>query len=903
MAGNGGPADGAGQGNDSLPLTEPPAWLVIRAKQAHDDVAADPDRFGPAAEALLAEARGARQPEALALALRALARAQHARQDNRSALRLLDQAYRVARQHRLAETMADVLMSRADVHQVLGRMAAASGDLRAAAALATGPRALELDFHHAVLLQNSGDLPGAAVIYRRLIAEPAVSIRHQTLCANNLALIEAEQGRYAAALRRLDQALPGATQTGPALLALVTQSRAWVTVRSGRFAEGLGIFEVAGEIYQAAALPLGEHYIEYADALMELRLLPEALTAARRAVQEFSDAGASLMAAEAQLRVAQLALLSDDHDAAASAAALASAAFRQQNRAAWRARAVVVAAEARLHMGQSSDSDLRAARAAARLLADMGIISASVQGFLAVGRQAAALGRRRQAVAEFARASSLARGAPVLVRLRGHLAAALSAGLRHRDPDALASCRRGLADLARHRGSLPSVELRALASGHGAELGMIGLEVVVRNGSPARVLNWMERSRAAALLAVEPQGSGEIRADLASLRAVQARLPNGGGAAAAADSLPATRAEQLAVEQVALEDRIRQATWQAEAAAGPPAAPVTLGELRDRLGGRVLVAYGQLRDGLVAVIIEPRRSRIAFLGPVQSAREQLRALLFALRRLARLGPGGRLAGARASADLCIRRLTELLVAPLGLTADVELVVIPLPGLDGVPWAALHPGPVGLAPSATLWARTAGAISARPAASDAARNVALVAGPGLPGAIDEVDSLARLYPAARRITPPDSTAEVVAEALADADVAHLACHGALRADNPMFSSVVLSDGPMTVQELYARRLAPPRLILASCESGGHASYAGNEVLGFVSALLARGTAGILASTAAVPDVPAVGLMTAVHRGMADGRTLVRALHQARQSQDTDDPGSFVNWCAFNAHGAA
>ena len=107
---------------------------------------------------------------------------------------------------------------------------------------------MELDFHRAVLLQNSGHLPDAAGIYRRLLAEPAVSVRHQTLCANNLALIEAEQGRYAPALRRLGQALPGATETGPALLALVTQSRAWVTMRSGRFAEGLGIFEVAGQI-------------------------------------------------------------------------------------------------------------------------------------------------------------------------------------------------------------------------------------------------------------------------------------------------------------------------------------------------------------------------------------------------------------------------------------------------------------------------------------------------------------------------------------------------------------------------------------------------------------------------------------------------------------------------------
>ena len=179
----------------------------------------------------------------------------------------------------------------------------------------------------------------------------------------------------------------------------------------------------------------------------------------------------------------------------------------------------------------------------------------------------------------------------------------------------------------------------------------------------------------------------------------------------------------------------------------------------------------------------------------------------------------------------------------------------------------------------------------------------MAGPDLPGAVAEVDSLTGIHPAATSITPPASTADTVAGALAGADLAHLACHGTLRADNPMFSSLLLSDGPLTVQEAYARGLAPHRLVLASCESGSQVSYAGDEVLGFVSALLARGTAGILASTAVVPDVKAVDLMTAVHRGLARGATLARALHEARATTNLEDPGHYVNWCTFSAHGAA
>jgi len=871
-------------------------------------VAADPDRFRPAAEALVAEARRARQPEALAVALRALAWAERLRLNDRLAIRLLDEACRIARRHRLAGVLADVLMSRAAVSQELGHMLAARRDLRDAAALVTGARTCELNFQQATLLQNAGQLTDAAAIYQRLLSDPGAGPSQKAKSASNLALIESEQGRYAQALRRLDQALQAATEIGPALAAAVAESRAWVTVQSGRFAEGMRLFDQATQALSAARLPLGDHYHEYADALMELRLLPEAATAAHRGMQEFTTAGVPLMAAEAQLRVAQLAMLAGDTAEAITASTAAATAFRQQRRWAWRARSVLVTAEARLNSGTATPADLSEARSAARRMESLGMNSAAVQGFLVTGRLAASLGRPGQAVAALAKAGSLARGAPILVRVRGRHAAALAARLRHRDREALAHCRHGLSDLARHRGGLPSAELRALASGHGAELGLIGLDIVVRDGSPGRVLNWMERSRAAALLAVEPPDFDEIRADLAALRAVHGGRAASAGPASAGPASAGPASQQRiagpdASEQAAIENRIRHATWRAASAARASTAPVTVGGLRGQLQGRVLIEYGLLGQDLVAVVIDARGSRLSALGPLAPVRDQLRALHFALRRLTRPSYQAQHAAARASADLRIRSLTELLVDPLRVPADIELVVVPVPDLQGVPWAALHGGPVGLAPSATFWARTALAAQHQRQARDSSGTVVLMAGPDLPGAVAEVESLAQLHPSAICLTPPASTAEAVAGALDGADLAHLACHGTLRADNPMFSSLLLSDGPLTLQELYARGLAPHRLVLAACRSGSQASYAGDEVLGFVPALLARGTAGILASTAEVPDVEAVELMTAVHERLAKGATLAHALHEARASQDTGNPGDFVNWCTFNVHGAA
>src|SRR5215467_965694 len=121
MAGSVGSGDVAGQLEPSPSNTEPRDGLVIRAMRAHQDVAANPDVFRPVAEALVAEARQARHPEALALALRALALAEQSRLNDATALALLDEACAIARRRRLRATLADLLMSRAAVQQELGR--------------------------------------------------------------------------------------------------------------------------------------------------------------------------------------------------------------------------------------------------------------------------------------------------------------------------------------------------------------------------------------------------------------------------------------------------------------------------------------------------------------------------------------------------------------------------------------------------------------------------------------------------------------------------------------------------------------------------------------------------------------------------------------------------------------
>ncbi|MEV6492156.1 hypothetical protein AB0M20_26575, partial [Actinoplanes sp. NPDC051633] len=295
-----------------MAVVEAPADLLIHARRVYEGAITDPHRFEPIAADLVRRARRSGPPEALAVALRALARARRAQFAAAEAKGLLDEAAAVERRHGLSSVLAGVLLTRAVVNQELGNMAGAQRDLDRAQPIVDPSEVGELTFQRAVLHHNLGRLGRAATAYRDLLHGPEFPDRLRVIALNNLAMIETQHGRHADALRLLAEAGTRAPAVGPALVAMVSGTRAWATVHAGRLSEGMRLFDDAARAHEAAGLPLGEHFVEYADALIDLRLIPEAAGAARSAAEEFRRNGVPLMGAEAELRVAQLALLAGD---------------------------------------------------------------------------------------------------------------------------------------------------------------------------------------------------------------------------------------------------------------------------------------------------------------------------------------------------------------------------------------------------------------------------------------------------------------------------------------------------------------------------------------------------------------------------------------------------------------
>ena len=164
---------------------------------------------------------------------------------------------------------------------------------------------------------------------------------------------------------------------------------------------------------------------------------------------------------------------------------------------------------------------------------------------------------------------------------------------------------------------------------------------------------------------------------------------------------------------------------------------------------------------------------------------------------------------------------------------------------------------------------------------------LARGPGLGTEGAEVPALAPLYDDVTVLAGTDASSQRLLGALDGAWLGHIAAHGSFRADSPLFSSLRMADGPLTVYDFEQLRRAPHRIILPSCDSGRLALAGADELLGLTSSLLPLGTAGVVASIAPLNDHAAVPLMVSLHQHLRSGQTLAGSLCMIR-CQVSDDP---------------
>ena len=812
---------------------------------------------------------------ALRLATRALAQPGHGAEAGSVAERALGIAHRElldvpsARRHlrravRLAER-ADLPVRAGEARLSLalellhdGRPRAALRELDAASGL-VGDAHAQVHNQLAAVYARLGRYVVARVAATRAlaIAERGDDPSLVALVLGNRGIMAAYCGDLAAAEADLRRAVALSRSLGEALGALDgVHNLAWVLSRKGDLPAALELFDEAERGIRELDVPVAPYRLDRAEALLAAGLPSEAGSLADAAAEELRRGGLDVLLPEAQLLAARSWLAAGDPGAAVARARTARRAARRQGRRGWAAAAAAVVA-AGTAAGPPSRRSLRSCLEAAESVAGTGWREAALEARLVTGRLAERLGDLAVADASYAAVAEARRRGPARTRLLGWTAQARRSALLGDRRAALRACDAGLRLAHEHAATLGATDMHAAAAGSAADLGRLGVRLARDAGDPDLLLRWSERSRATSLHRppVRPPADSEQAADLAALRAVVAEV--------AALHLEGHDDDgRLRARQAALEEAVRRRSRHARGSGSALTAAPAPGELRRLLDGRPAHVLVEDDQRLLALRVGPRTTELRDLGPAATAQLEARHLAFALRRQV-LGDDG------ATQQVAVA--ASRLAAALGVD-DVanDCVVVPTGPLHAVPWSLL-PGTSGhaveVAPSLALWAR--------PPAPSTGRRVA-VSGPGLPAAPDEV----RAVPEATVLV--DATAEEVLAAVDGADLAHLACHAVFRPDNPLFSALLLSDGPLTVYDLQRLDRAPATVLLSACDSGRNAVRAGDELLGLAAALFALGTRHVVASVVPVGDAAAAALMAAWHAAAGTGLGPAAALAVAQRS---------------------
>jgi tetratricopeptide (TPR) repeat protein len=787
---------------------------------------------------------------------------------------------------------ADVEASLGGTLVYAGRSREALSLLNAAAGRVRGAAQARILVRRGLLLQVLGhpseavaDLRKAAQVLRRR-GDAVWEVRAVVNLAQ--ALIDlGDAARADVELSRAESLLTAADRTFEA--ATTRHTRGLTASLAGHIPEALAHFDAAEEMYAAAGARPAELSEARSASLLAAGLVKDALTAAEEAVQILQRSGASAAyRAQALLRASNAALATDDHALGREYAMRALRLYSRQQRERGKTEARLALLRARYASGDRSPRLLREATAICTY-ATQHRMTEAVEAHLLAGQIAHDLGQDEQAKVQLDAAHKGRLSKSALARLLSWRAAALRAEITGRRRSILDACDRGFRALEEHQLSLGAIETRAAATVHARSLAHTALRDAIGHDDPLALFAWAERSRATAftLPPINVPDDPELTAELIALRRARRRSQE-----ATVEGSPVGSLDRLCRE---LEDRVRRRTLRTSAAVAAQDDKPSTADIFAQVDDATLIELVPVDGQLHALLITASGIRLQVCGSLTDALRAADYARFFLRRLTRSANAAHawahLAEASEFIQVCL--LGSL---PQDMSAEGPVVIIPPAQLASVPWGLL-PGLRGrdlsVAPSAVAW-RQAKRLK------DGDGGVVLVAGPDLAQAEAEVISIADLYPGAAVLQGGDATADAVLAALDGSALAHIAAHGMFRSDNPMFSSLRLYDGSVTVLDLQRLRSAPRRVILSSCDSGSSSPVGQDEMLGMANALIPQGTISLLAAVLPVDDEETARLALRFHQELRASCSMAAALRITRL--EAEQPNAYATAHAFLVFGA-
>ncbi len=131
--------------------------------------------------------------------------------------------------------------------------------------------------------------------------------------------------------------------------------------------------------------------------------------------------------------------------------------------------------------------------------------------------------------------------------------------------------------------------------------------------------------------------------------------------------------------------------------------------------------------------------------------------------------------------------------------------------------------------------------------------------------------------------------------------HYAGHAQLRADNPFYSSLSLTDGPLFAADFRLKKCRVWLVTLAACRTGHQSVLPGEESSGLVRSLLEMGARNVVGSHWAVSDESTAFWMNKFYDLILSGQPVGQAVRKAALQVREQYPSAY-DWAAFSVFGA-
>jgi len=134
---------------------------------------------------------------------------------------------------------------------------------------------------------------------------------------------------------------------------------------------------------------------------------------------------------------------------------------------------------------------------------------------------------------------------------------------------------------------------------------------------------------------------------------------------------------------------------------------------------------------------------------------------------------------------------------------------------------------------------------------------------------------------------------------DKDVIHLSCHAYFNQEEPLNSGLLLSDGMLTVKDIFSMNIKTNLLVLSACETGLNEQKPGDELIGLTRAFLYSGTKSTMVSLWSVSAVSTLKLMESFYKKIKNEKmSKAEALQKAQIGMMQDEHYSHpYYWAPF------